>query len=49
MAASALLKNTVAIEEWLAATIFVKQRNTVLSEKLFLLIKCSNLGGGNVF
>ena len=30
MVASVLLKNTVSIEEWLAATTFVKQRNTVL-------------------
>ena len=30
MAASALQKNTVSIEEWMAATTFVKQRYTVL-------------------
>ena len=30
MAASALLRNSVSIEEWLAATTFVKKRNTVL-------------------
>ena len=30
MVASALLKSTVSIEEWLAATTFVKYRNTVL-------------------
>ena len=29
MAASALLKNTVSIEEWLAVATFVKLRNTV--------------------
>ena len=30
MVASALLQNTVSIEEWFAATLFVKQRNYVL-------------------
>ena len=29
MAARALLKNTVSIEEWMAAATLVKQRNTV--------------------
>ena len=29
MAARALLKNTVFIEEWMAAATLVKQRNTV--------------------
>ena len=33
MVASALLKNTVSIEAWLATTTFVKQRNTVLRKK----------------
>ena len=37
--ASALLKNTVSIEEWLAATTFMKKRNTVLRKKLFPSIK----------
>ena len=32
-----LLKNTVSIEEWLAATTFLKQRSTVRWGKLFLL------------
>ena len=30
MTANDLLKNTVSIEHWLATTILVKQRNTVL-------------------
>ena len=30
MAVSALLKDTVSTEEWLAATTFVKQRNAAL-------------------
>ena len=42
MVASALLKNTVFIEEWLAATTFVKQRNTVIWKTLFSSIKSSN-------
>ena len=30
MVSSALLQNTVSIEEWFAATLFVKQKNCVL-------------------
>ena len=30
MVASALLRNSVSIEEWFAAATFVKKRNTVL-------------------
>ena len=37
MTASPLLKNTVSIEEWSAATTFVKQRNIQYSEKNYSL------------
>ena len=30
MVAGALLRNCVSIEEWLAATIFLKERNSLL-------------------
>ena len=50
MTASPLLKNTVSIEEWSAATTFVKQRNIQYSEKkLFPSVNRSNLKGENVF
>ena len=42
MAASAIIK-TLSIEEWMTATIFVKQRNTVRWKKLFPATKRSNL------
>ena len=43
MVASALLTNSVSIEEWLAATTFVKQGNTVPRKKLFPAINYSKL------
>ena len=43
MVASALLRNSVSTEQWLAATTFVKKRNTVLWKKLFPSINYSNL------
>ena len=50
MTASPLLKNTVSIEEWSAATTFMKQRNIqVLRKKLFPSVNRSNLKGENVF
>ena len=35
MTAAALIKTTISIEEWLAATTFVKQRNII--HKMFFL------------
>ena len=49
MVESALLGNSVSIEEWLAATSFVKYRNTALRKKLFPAINYGNLQGKNVF
>ena len=49
MAASALLKNTVSIEEWIAAATFVKQRNAAAWKKLFPETKRSNLQGKTFF
>ena len=43
------LRNTVSIEGWLAASTFVKKRNSALWKKLLLEIKYSNLEGKNVF
>ena len=37
MAASALLKSTVSIEEWLATTTFVQRRNSNLQGKIVFL------------
>ena len=34
MAASALLKNAISTEEWMAATTFVKKRNILLKKNV---------------
>ena len=39
------VKNTIFIEEWMAASSFSKERNTVLWKKQFPLSKHSNLQG----
>ena len=46
MATSALLKNTVSIEEWMVAATFIKYRNTENSwKKLLPATKGSSLQG----
>ena len=47
MSASALLKNTISIEEWMDATKETKKH--VFWKKLFPAIKHSNLRGKNAF
>ena len=44
-----MVASTISIEDWLAATTFVKYRNSVLWKKLFPDIKYSNLQGKNDF
>ena len=46
MVASALVRNSVSIEEWLAATTFLKYYTL---KKLFPAINYSNLQGKNAF
>ena len=48
MAASALLKNTVSIEEWMAAATFMTKKHFTL-KKLFPATKRSNLRGKSYF
>ena len=43
MVAGALLRYSVSIEEWLAATTFLKDRNSVLRKELFPEINYSHI------
>ena len=43
MVAGALLRNCVSIDEWFAATTFLKERNSVIWKKLFPEINYSHI------